>query len=61
MLEKCRIILDGGTTQQVWIVSPSKGLFIDGLVWRETHDFSEGRALLILASEYYDVTNYTRD
>lgn len=59
---KCRMVLDDGVIrQQVWLDSPIKGLFIDGLVWREMHDFSEDCVLLVLASEHYDETDYIRD
>lgn len=40
---------------------PSKGLFIGPMVWREMFDFSEGAALLVLASKKYDETDYLRN
>lgn len=59
---KCRMILDDGKTrQEAWLDSPTKGLFIDDLVWREMHDFSEDCVLLVLASEHYDEADYIRD
>jgi len=59
---KCRMILDNGKEKvETWLDSPTKGLLIDGLVWREMHDFSEDCVLLVLASEHYDENDYIRD
>lgn len=59
---KCRMILDDGKTrQEAWLDSPTKGLFIDDLVWREMYDFSEDCVLLVLASEHYDEVDYIRN
>ena len=41
--------------------TPTQGLFIGPMIWREMYDFSEGAALLVLASEYYDESDYVRD
>lgn len=40
---------------------PNKGLLIDGLVWREMRDFSNGAVLVVLASAHYDESDYIRD
>lgn len=40
---------------------PDEGLLIDGLVWREMHDFSPDCVLVVLADEYYDESDYIRD
>jgi len=59
---KCRMILDNGKQrQEVWLDSPTKGLLISDLVWREMHDFSEDCVLLVLASEHYDENDYIRN
>lgn len=59
---KCRMILDDGKIrQEAWLDSPTKGLFIDDLVWREMYDFSENCVLLVLASEHYDEVDYIRN
>lgn len=58
----CRMILDDGITREdVILGSPTEGLLIEGLVWREMHDFSEDCVLLVLASEHYDENDYIRD
>lgn len=59
---KCRMILDNSNERvETWLDSPTKGLLIDGLVWREMHDFSEDCILLVLASNHYDESDYIRD
>lgn len=59
---KCRMILDDGKTrEEAWLDSPTKGLVIGDLVWREMHDFSDDCVLLVLASEHYDEADYIRD
>lgn len=59
---KCRFVLDNGKEQQeVWLESPTKGLFIDDMVWHEMYDFSEDCVLLVLANEHYDEGDYIRD
>lgn len=58
---KCRMVLDDGHQREdVWLDSPTKGLLIGDLVWREMHDFSPDCVLLVLASEHYDETDYIR-
>lgn len=59
---KCRLVLDDGKTrEEVWLESPTQGLIIGELVWREMYDFSEDCVLLVLASEHYDERDYMRD
>jgi dTDP-4-dehydrorhamnose 3,5-epimerase-like enzyme len=59
---KCRMVLDNGKERsEVWLDSPTKGLLIDDLIWREMHDFSENCVLLVLASEHYDEGDYIRN
>ncbi|WP_201584115.1 WxcM-like domain-containing protein [Psychrobacter jeotgali] len=58
----CRMILDDGSRREEFILdSPTKGVLIKDLVWREMHDFSEDCVLLVLASEHYDESDYIRD
>jgi dTDP-4-dehydrorhamnose 3,5-epimerase-like enzyme len=58
---KCRMVLDDGQRrEEIWLDSPTKGLLIGDLVWREMHDFSPDCVLLVLASEHYDETDYIR-
>jgi len=58
----CRMVLDNAKERRdVWLDSPTQGLLIEGLVWREMHDFSSDCVLLVLASEHYDEADYIRD
>jgi len=58
---KCRMVLDDGNSrEEVWLDSPTKGLVIEDMVWREMHDFSQDCVLLVLASEHYDESDYIR-
>ena len=55
------VLDDGQTREEVWLDSPTRGLVIEDMVWREIHDFSEDCVLLVLASEHYDESDYIRD
>lgn len=58
----CKILLnDGEETTVVELNNPSEGLLIDSAIWREMYDFSPGAVLLVLASEYYDESDYIRE
>lgn len=58
----CRFILDDGhQKEEIVLNSAAQGLLIEGLTWREMHDFSEDCVLLVLASEHYDENDYIRD
>lgn len=59
---QCRIVLDNGKhREEVWLDSPTKGILIEDMIWREMHDFSEDCVLLVLASEHYNELDYVRD
>ncbi|MEX1221994.1 MAG: FdtA/QdtA family cupin domain-containing protein [Idiomarina sp.] len=58
----CRFVLDNGYEREsVYLDNPAKGLFIDNLIWREMHDFSDDCVLMVLASDYYDEADYIRN
>lgn len=58
----CKIHLDNGfDTAEVTLDKPYEGLYISNDMWREMYDFSEGAVLLVLASEYYDESDYIRN
>ncbi len=59
---RCRMVLDDGMRrEESWLDSPTRGLLIEGMVWREMHDFSPDCVLLVFASEHYDEDDYIRD
>lgn len=58
----CKFLLDDGINKQIYDLNePTKGLYIEGLVWREMFDFSPDCVLMVLADAYYDETDYIRD
>ena len=58
----CRVLLeDKDETTTVELNNPSKGLYVGPHVWHEMFDFSDGVVLLVLASDYYDESDYIRD
>lgn len=58
----CRMVLDdGGGRESAVLNSPTRGLVIKHMVWREMHDFSADCVLLVLASEHYDESDYIRN
>ena len=59
---RCTIVLDDGyNKEEVLMDSPTKGLLIDSLLWREMHDFSDDCILLVLASAHYQESDYIRN
>ncbi len=57
----CRFVLEGRFgSQEIVLSSPTVGVLIDPMVWHEMHDFSEDCVLMVLASEYYDESDYIR-
>lgn len=58
----CKILMDNGTEKQiVQLDKPNEGLLIENTIWREMYDFSPGAVLLVLASHYYDESDYIRN
>lgn len=59
---QCKMILDDGVDRiEATLDSPEKGLLIVESVWHEMYDFSPDCVLLVLASDYYDESDYIRD
>jgi dTDP-4-dehydrorhamnose 3,5-epimerase-like enzyme len=58
----CHFVLDNGKQREEVVLDKSTiGLLIDDLTWREMYDFSPDCVLMVLASEYYDESDYIRD
>lgn len=58
----CQFVLDDGLKREkVWLNRPDIGLYIGKNMWREMKHFSYGCKLMVLASEYYDESEYIRD
>lgn len=58
----CEFILDNGVTcESLKLDSPTQGLFIGPMVWREMQNFSADCVLVVVASDNYDELDYIRD
>lgn len=58
----CKILLDDGDEKKiVELDDPSKGLYLNDVLWREMYDFSADAVLLVIVSDYYSEDDYIRD
>lgn len=58
----CKFLLDDGKNKSVVALdSPSKGMYVHGLIWREIFDFSEDCVLMVLADTPYTEKEYVRN
>jgi len=58
----CTMVLDNGEEQvSVKLDTPTRGILIEKMIWREMRDFSENCVLLVLADGIYDNADYIRD
>jgi len=58
----CTFVIDDGINKEEIILNtPNKGLLIEGLIWREMKNFTSDCVLVVIASEYYDESDYIRD
>ena len=56
------VVLDDGSRRRtVRLCRSFFGLYIPTMVWRELVDFSSGAVCAVLASEFYDGSDYYRD
>ncbi len=56
------VILDDGKERKKFFLNRSwHGLLIPSMVWRELENFSSGAVCLVLASEYFEESEYIRD
>ena len=55
-------VLDDGTNRRTVMLNRSYyGLYMPGLIWRELVNFSSGSVCMVLASAWYDESDYFRD
>jgi dTDP-4-dehydrorhamnose 3,5-epimerase-like enzyme len=52
---------DGTATRRFFLNRSYYGLYIPRMVWREMENFSSGSCCLVLASDFYDESDYYRD
>ena len=58
----CKVTLDNGKMKETFDLNkPNLGLFQDALIWGSMHDFSSDCVLMVLAEEYYDISDYITD
>lgn len=57
-----KLALDDGTNkQEIHMWKDNVGVVIGTGLWHEMHSFSSGCVLLVVASDYYDESDYIRD
>ena len=52
---------DGHNNKKIMLNKPNQGLLIPSGIWREMDNFSAGSVCLVLASEFFDESDYFRD
>ena len=58
----CDFLLDDGTAREtITLDAPTQGLVINGMIWREMRNFSDGCVIMVLADAHYDEDDYIRD
>lgn len=55
------IVDDGFKKTKIHLNRSYQGLYIPGMIWRELENFSSASVCLVLASDFYDETDYYRD
>lgn len=59
---QCDFILDNGDEKTTYhLNSPKQGLLIEGIYWREMHNFSDDCVLVVLASDHYKEIDYIKN
>jgi dTDP-4-dehydrorhamnose 3,5-epimerase-like enzyme len=54
------VLDDGFDTKQFHLARSYYGLYVPPMTWREINNFSSGSVCVVLASEYYDESDYFR-
>lgn len=59
---QCDFVIDDGEQKVIYnLNSAREGLLIQGVYWREMHNFSEDCVLIVLASDHYNEIDYVKD
>lgn len=59
---ECKVLLDDSEGKTVVsLKTPTEGLYVGPGVWHEMFDFAAGTVLLVLASDYYNESDYIRN
>lgn len=55
-------VKDGEGNEAIFCLNrPHTGIYLPTMVWKDMYDFSPDSVLLVLASEYYDASEYIRN
>lgn len=58
----CTVMLDSGKEREyIRLDKPTEGIVVEAGIWREMFDFTENAVLMVLASDYYDESDYIRN
>ena len=52
---------DGHNNKKIMLNKPNQGLLVPSGIWREMDNFSAGSVCLVLASDFFDESDYFRD
>lgn len=55
------VLFDGHIEYRRKLNSPSQGLLVGPMIWRDLYKFSDDAVVSVLASEVYDEADYIRD
>ena len=55
------ILSDGSQTEKYHLNRSYYGLYVCPMIWRDLNNFSSGSVCMVLASQYYDESDYYRD
>ena len=55
------VLDDGVEREEIFMDSSNVVVDLPPMLWHEMHDFSVDCVLLVLASDYYDESDYIRD
>ena len=56
------LVKDGLGNEELYVLDKAhSGIYIPKMIWKDMYDFSSDSILLVLASEYYDNSEYIRD
>ena len=56
---KCEVLVDDGINKEnIVLDKPNKALYLDKMVWKDMHSFSEDSVLLVMSNEYYNKEEY---
>jgi hypothetical protein len=55
------VVDDGGSRRTYRLEDPRDGLYLPPMVWQDIGGFAEGTVYMVLASAWFDESEYIRD